>query len=108
MEKFNELLEKLNSLKLIQTSIDWAECLPQEIWEEHFKGNFKELKNGLDPDTHRWYETSISVISIYGKLLGISHISNLFSESSSCEDCYVTIGFSEMEEVTIISYKTKS
>lgn len=105
MEKFNELLEKLNGLKIIQKSMDWAECLPEEIWNEHFKGNFIQIKSGLDPDTHRWYETSISVISIYDKLLGITHISNLFSESSSCEDCFVTIDFFEMKEVQIISYK---
>lgn len=104
MEKFNELLEKLNGLKLIQKQMDWAKCLPKEIWNEHFKDNFKQLKSGLDPDAHRWYESSISVISIYDKLLGIKHIANLFSESSSCEDCYVTIEFFEMKEVTVVSY----
>jgi hypothetical protein len=104
MEKFNELLEKLNGLKLIQKQMDWAECLPEEIWNEHFKDNFKKLKSGLNPDAYRWYETSISVISIYDKLLGIKHITNLFSESSSCEDCYVKIEFFEMKEVTVISY----
>jgi len=108
MEKFNELLEKLKGLKITQTESDWAECLPAEIWEEHFKGNFKELKSGLDVETHRWYEVSTSVIEIYGKCLGISHITNLFSESSSHEDCYVTIGFFEMEEIMIKSYKKVS
>ena len=105
MEKFNELLEQLQGLKIVQTSIDWAENLPEQIWNDHFKGNFKELKSGLDIDQRRHYETSISVIEIYGKPLGIRHITNLYSESSSCEDCYVTIEFFEMEEVTIKSYK---
>lgn len=105
MKKFNELLEKLNGLSLIQKSMDWAECLPEEIWNEHFKDNFEPLKSGLEPDAHRWYETSISVIKIYDKLLGIRHITKIYSESSSCEDCYVTIEFFEMEEVTVVSYK---
>lgn len=105
MEKFNELLEQLKELKIVQTSIDWAENLPEQIWNDHFNGNFKELKNGIDVDQRRHYETSISVIEIYEKPLGIRHITNLFSESSSCEDCYVTIEFFEMEEVTIKSYE---
>lgn len=105
MEKFNELLEKLKGLKIIQKSMDWAECLPEEIWKDHFDGNFKELKNGLDVDQRRHYETSISIIEIYGKPLGIRHITNLYSESSSCEDCYVTIEFFEMKEVLIKSYE---
>ncbi len=105
MEKFDELLEKLNQLKIIQNSMDWAECLPQEIWEGYFKGNFKQLKHGLDVDQHRHYETSIQVIEIYGRILGIKSITNLYSESSSPEDCYVTIEFFEMKEVSIISYK---
>jgi hypothetical protein len=85
--------------------MDWAENLPQEIWDEHFKGNFKEIARGLNVDQRRHYETSISVIEIYGKILGIRHITNLYSESSSCEDCYVTIDFFEMEEITIKSYR---
>ena len=108
MDKFNELLKELQTLNIIQTSIDWAEDLPEQIWNDYFKGNFKQLTSGLDTDTRRWYETSISVIEIYGKFLGIKHISNLFSESSSCEDCYVTIKFFEMEPIQIISYRKKS
>lgn len=105
MEKFNELLEQLQGLKIVQTSMDWAENLPEQIWNDHFKGNFKQLKIGLDVDTHRWYETSISVVEIYGKPLGIRHITNLFSESTSCGDCHVTIEFFEMEEVVVKSYQ---
>ena len=65
MEKFNELLEKLNSLKIAQKSIDWVENIPEEIYKEYLKDNYKELAWGLDVDTHRWYETSISVIEIF-------------------------------------------
>ncbi len=104
MEKFNELIEQLQGLKIVQTSMDWAENLPDQIWNEHFNGNFHTLKNGLDVDQRRHYETSISVIEVYGKPLGIRHITNLYSESSSCEDCYVTIEFFEMKEVSVITY----
>jgi len=107
MEKFNELLEKLNSLKIAQKSIDWVENIPEEIYKEYLKDNYKELAWGLDVDTHRWYETSISVIEIFGKLLGVRHITILFSESTECEDCCVTMKFYEMEEIPIISYQIK-
>lgn len=103
--KFNELLEKLDNLKIIQKEIDWEENIPETLWNEDFNNNFTKLKNRLDVDTHRWYETSISAIKIYDKILGIRHITNLFSEESSCEDCYVTITFFEMKEVIIISYQ---
>lgn len=105
MEKFNKLLELLRGLNLIQTSVDWAESLPKEIWHEYFKGNFKELARNLELDQRRHYETSISVIEIYGKPLGIRHITNLYSETSSCMDIYYRIEFFEMVETTIISYK---
>lgn len=105
MEKFNELLVKLKGLNITQESMDWEECLPEEIWKEHFKDNHKVLKTGLNPDKHRWYETTISVISIYDRLLGIRHISKIYSESSSCEDCAETLGFDEMKEITVISYE---
>jgi hypothetical protein len=108
MEKFNELFEQLQKLRIVQTSINWVEDLPEQIWNDHFKGNFKTLKNMLDIDQRGWYETSITVIEIYGKLLGIRHVSNLYSENKSCEDYNVTIEFFEMEEIMIKSYKRKS
>lgn len=104
MNEFNELLKQLNDLKIIQTKMDWAENIPEDVWQKHFK-EYKPLSDGLRVDTHRWYETSISVILIHDKFLGIRHISNVFSENSSCEDCYVTMEFFEMEEVTVKSYR---
>ncbi len=105
MEKFNELLSKLKELNITQTKGDWAENLPEEIWEQYFKANFKELKSGIEVETHRWYETSTTVIEICGGLLGITFITNMFSESQDYEDCYVTIEFSEMKQVQTISYE---
>lgn len=107
MEKFNKLLKQLQELKIVQKEIDWAENLPEQIWEEHFKNNFQELKKGLYVDGRRHYETTISVIKIYNKILGIRHITNVYSESSSCEDCFVNLDFFEMEEQQTITYIKK-
>lgn len=105
MSKFNELLNELSGLNKTQTAGDWAENLPESIWENHFKDNFKEMEVGLDVDKHRWYEVSTTVIEIYGELLGIRHITNMFSESQDWEDCCVTIKFIEMKGVQAVRYE---
>ena len=105
MEKFNELLKKLQVLNITQTKGDWAENLPEDIWEDYFKASFKEVKSGLNVNTERWYETSTSVIEVCGGLLGITFITNMFSESQDYEDCFVTIEFNQMKEEKTISYK---
>ena len=105
MGKFKELLEELDGLNILQTESDWAENLPEEIWEEYFKGNFKEVASGLNVETHRWYERSTSVVVIYGRFIGITFITNMFSESQEYEDCAVKILFCEMEKVSVVSYK---
>ena len=105
MEKFNELLKKLQALNITQTKGDWAENLPEDIWEDYFKASFKEVKSGLNVNTERWYETSTSVIEVCGGLLGITFITNMFSESQDYEDCCVTIEFNQMKEEKTISYK---
>ena len=105
MKKFDELLTKLKGLKIIQTAGEWDENIPIDIWDQHFDENHKELKGGLDIQTHRWYETSIIVIEIYEGLLGIRCASNMFSENQEWEDCCVRIEFMEMKEVSIISYE---
>lgn len=107
MEKFDELLKKLNGIEILQTSMDWSENIPENIYNEYFKGNFQTVGWGIDVVKHRWYENSTTVIKIYDRFMGIYHISDLFSESSSVEDCYFHMGFSEMEEIQITSYKEK-
>lgn len=107
MEKFNNLLKELNDLNIIQKQIDWAENIPDEIWKNHFIGNYQNLISNLNVDQRRHYETSISVIEIYGKLMGIRHITMVYSEQSEVYDCSVTLKFLEMESITITSYKIK-
>ena len=105
MDKFDILLEKLNKLNPVQKQMDWAECIPEDIYTEYFENKYKTVDEDLSIDTHRWYETSISVIKIYDRFLGIKHITNLFSENMECEDCCVTLKFFEMKEVLVTSYE---
>ena len=105
MTKFDELLKELNELKLIQKNMDWKEDIPAKIYDIHFKNNSNVVAEGLDVDTHRWYECSTNVYEIYGKYLGVNSVTNLFSESMDVEDCYAELSFFEMEPVTTITYK---
>ncbi len=105
MDRFDELLEKLNLSKITQTSIDWEENIPIEIWEEYLKGKeYSEVETGLDVEKHRWYEISTTVVKVLGRYLGIEHISELYSEEMTTEDCYHTMRFYEMKEIQTISY----
>jgi len=108
MKNFNELLEKLQKIDIIQTKGDWAECIPEEIWTEYLENDLDELSFGLAIDTRRWYETSITVYSFCGGLLGVRHITNMFSESQDYEDCSVKIEFIEMKELQITTYTPKN
>jgi len=107
MEKFDELLAKLKKLNIIQKYGTWEEALPEDIYNEYFRNNCSEIKCGLDVETHRWYETSMVVVKIFDRFLGIRYASNVFSEMQDWESCYVTIEFHEMEEIKVISYKIK-
>ncbi len=104
--RFNELLKKLNELTIIQKS-SWEEDIPAVIWIDYFTGNYDMVASGLDTDTHRWYETSTTVIEIFGCLLGVNQISNIFSESITYEDCWHILEFFEMKPVKTTTYKAK-
>ena len=107
MSKFEELYKKLESLDIIQTSIDWVEDLPDEIWEEYSTELTNPVDEDLDIDQHRWYATSISVYEIEGEYLGVEHVSVVFSESMNVEDCYHTLEFYKMKPKKEISFKIK-
>lgn len=102
-----ELVQKLNDLKITQTEGDWAENIPEEIYNEYLDGSYQEVDYDLDVDTHRWYETSITVLEFPSGFVGVRYITNMFSESQDYEECYHTIEFMEMEEYVTTSYRRK-
>ena len=106
MTKFEQLLKDLNDLKIMQTEMEWTENLPDGFFAERIGENYKHIARNLEPDKHRWYETSVTVIEIFGKFLGIRHISDLSSESSSVDDICRTLDFFEMKPVQITTYVT--
>ncbi len=105
-EMFDKLLVELKGLELIQNG-EFLEDVPEDMYNKYIKDNYKEVCFGLDVDTHRWYETSIMVVEIYGYFLGIRWVTNLFSESSSYEDIGWKYWFEEMEAVQVTSYVKK-
>jgi len=105
MEKFDELLKVLEeqSSEMLDSQ-SWDECLPNDVYKEYFDGNYKEVASGLYVDTHRWYETSTTVIEIFGRYLGITHVSNVFSENMDVSDCGESVSFKEMKQVQTVTY----
>jgi tRNA uridine 5-carbamoylmethylation protein Kti12 len=65
------------------------------------------LKQELDIDKHRWYETGVSVWKLNEGFLGVRSVTNIYSESSSVEDMFWNLIFFEMEEIQTITYKKK-
>jgi len=105
MERFDELLKVLEEKSYeMEDSQCWDECLPEDVYNEFFKGNYKEVASGLNVDTHRWYETSTTVIEIFGRFLGITHVSNIFSENMDVSDCGESVSFKEMKQVQTVTY----
>lgn len=102
---FDELVEKLNALKIIQTSSDWFEDIPDEF-EKEFEGS-ETLEYELNVDKRRGHELSTQVIKIKDRYLGVESITNLYSEQSRCEDIYHRLKFFEMVSVETITYVKK-
>lgn len=109
MDKFDDLLAQLKECNATCDGSDIFECLPQDVYQQHFEdeANYKVLAEKLDVDKHRWYETSVTVIGIYGRILGARHVTGVFSENMSYSDCGFDPFFFEMEAVPSVAYKAK-
>lgn len=68
----------------------------------------KELASDIDIDRHRWYETSTSYYQLEDGILGISGLSNIYSESTSASDCCVRCHAFKGEEYTAICYRPQN
>ena len=104
MKNIKEIIEELNSLKIIQKSMDFTEDLDQDILDKYFTNCVKEL---LDVDKHRWYETSIQVYELPDGYLGVQCITDVVGESNSVEDMFWTLRFFEMDQIQVVSYIVK-
>ena len=108
-----EFIKMMNDLQISQKSIDWIKDIPEEIYRKYFNngrgGNlYSIVANELDVDKHRWYELSTTIVTFMLGTFGVEHISNLYSESSSCSDICHTLEFFEVEEVVTTIYKRKN
>ena len=99
-----EIIDKLNNLKISQKSLDFIEDLSEGLYEEYFRNH---VIDGLNVDKHRWYETTLSVYKLEEGLLGVTSVTDLFSEQSTVNDIYHTLEFNEVEEIPSITYKIK-
>jgi hypothetical protein len=108
MRKFNELFTTLKNASVMQCDSTWEGSLPDEIWEEYFeKSSYTVEKERLNIKEHRHYETSITVVAIFGGLLGIRYASKVYSEDADYEGLCNYLEFYKMEEITEITYKIK-
>jgi hypothetical protein len=90
--KVAEVIEKVNNTKY------WS----LYSFEEDF--NLEVVASGLYVDKHRWYEISTSVYKCEDGFVGVSGVSQLYSESSDYEDCYYECIAEEFEPKQITTY----
>lgn len=104
MNKFSEMLDKLQSLNLSQAG-SWEDDLPDNLYKEYFSDGYITLGENLNYDRHRWYALSTSVIQVQGGLLGIRGVCDVFSEEMSWSDVGNSYIFFKMKEKTVVSYE---
>jgi hypothetical protein len=71
-------------------------------FEEDF--NLEAVAHDLYVDKHRWFETSTTVYKCEDGYVGVSGISQLYSESMDYEDCYCECVAEEFEPKQVITY----
>jgi hypothetical protein len=98
-----ELIKRLNDLKIHQTSSAFEEDLLDEKLQIYFRDCVAEELD-IDRHRHRWYEYSTSVFRVDGKFLGVKVVSQCYSENSDIEDAYHYLIFCEMKEIKTTSY----
>lgn len=107
MSKFDELLDKLSKLKIIQKSYSWQEDLPEGLWEEYFVTSDGPIAYGIDNEFLHEFEISTEVYKFGDRYLGVRSIVYTFDDISDPADLYHTIEFFEMEPIQVTSYAKK-
>lgn len=106
MKTFDELILALNKADIPQNELRWMEDIPTEIWND-MVDRMTLASAELYVDKHRWHETSITVVKIDDRFMGVEHVSDVFSEQMGVSDIYHTLKFFEMIEVNQPTYIRK-
>lgn len=101
--KIQDLLEELK--KDYHTQEDCYEDFLEQFLNKY---DCKKVKEGLEVDKHRWYETSIIVYKVAtdegDKFFGIRACTDIFGEESSYSDISWNPAYFEMIEKQEITY----
>jgi hypothetical protein len=92
--KVKELVEKVNSTKY------WS----LYSLEKDFEFNLKIVAHGLYVDKQRWYETSTTVYECEDGFVGVSGISQMYSDYMDYDDCECECFAEEFEQKQVITY----
>jgi len=68
------------------------------------ESSLEAVANGLYVDKHRWYEISTTVYKCEDGFVGVSGVSQLYSESTEYEDCCRECIAEEFEPKQITTY----
>lgn len=99
-----EIIKKLNDLKILQKSIDWREDIGEEELNNILGTKLDIIASGLNIDKHRWYEIATDVISVNGDYIGVDYVADLFSDGMSVDDVFHTLKFFPMKQVKSVTY----
>lgn len=103
---FDKLLEELNKRNIIQKNCEWNEGdIPEDLEDEFMDAT--QVDSRLAIDKHRHYETSITILEIKGRFLGIRLVTDTFNDMISYSDCEHQIEFKEYEQIKMTSYQPK-
>ena len=77
-----------------------------ETFDKYSK-ELKKITSGLNVDKHRWYELSTTVYAAGDWFLGVSEVTDVFSEQMGISDCEINSMFFEMEAKQTTTYVPK-
>ena len=106
--QIQELVKKLNGLKITQTSYDVLEQLYEDdiLTSEEFRA-IEIVASEINRDQRRWYDLSTTVYKLpSGDFLGIRSVSDV-KGNTEYQDVGHVITFMEMEEVPTVTYRIK-
>lgn len=78
------------------------------IYEAEQLFNYVRFLGENNIEKHRWYETSDSFYQLEDGILGISGLTQIYSENAMASDCDVHCHAFEAEEYTTIDYRAKA
>ena len=104
--QISNIIRHLNTLKIVQESINWFEDFPEQLWEDYLCSCYRKttISGESNYNGYKMVDTSIDVFDLPVGALGVEYVSRNLNGFYDLSDIKHVLKFYELIKISTETY----